>query len=115
MNAISFAFGAWVPILTFPTSQQPVIITGNYVNAGWGAFRLAMSLLIAWFYRRDKLRAREAAALANQIENDPRAAVTEDVKQGGYSGGSTPVDEKAKGLPHLCPLETPGGLATLGR
>jgi hypothetical protein len=94
MNALTFAFGAWVPILTFPTSQQPVIVVGNYVNAGFGIYGVAMAVAIAWYYRRDKRRA-QAAALSVPADTLPAVAYPgRDGGAGASEQAETPTEEK---------------------
>ncbi|KAI0129894.1 major facilitator superfamily transporter [Xylariales sp. AK1849] len=53
MNAFAYIFTAWVPIFTFPTSQQPYIVTGNYVTAGFGAAAALIALVIRHYNNRD--------------------------------------------------------------
>ncbi|ORY34542.1 major facilitator superfamily transporter [Naematelia encephala] len=63
MNAFSYIFTAWVPIFTFPTNKQPYIVTGNYVNAGFGAVALIVTLTMGYLHHRDTLRAKAAHEL----------------------------------------------------
>jgi ACS family pantothenate transporter-like MFS transporter len=56
MNAFAYIFTAWVPIFTFPTYKQPFIVTGNYVNAGFAAAALVLSVLIGYLHNRDVKR-----------------------------------------------------------
>ncbi|KAF0329596.1 major facilitator superfamily transporter [Colletotrichum asianum] len=56
MNAFAYIFTAWVPIFTFPANLQPYIVTGNYINAGFGACAALTALLIRHFYNRDLAR-----------------------------------------------------------
>jgi hypothetical protein len=53
MNAFAYIFTAWVPIFTFPTNQQPYIVTGNYITAGFGAAAVVVTLVIRHFHLRD--------------------------------------------------------------
>ncbi|CAH0002113.1 unnamed protein product [Clonostachys byssicola] len=53
MNAFAYIFTAWVPIFTFPTSQQPYIVTGNYITAGFGAAAAVTVLVMRYLHDRD--------------------------------------------------------------
>lgn len=74
-----------------------------------------MSLLIAWFYNRDKKRARQAAAAARASEQARSVGVEDVGHKYESSGTSTPTEEKTSvaEVPALAPLETPSGIATL--
>ncbi len=63
MNAFAYIFTAWVPIFTFPTAQQPNIVLGNYINAGFGGGALILALLIGYLSERDYKLARPAVNL----------------------------------------------------
>ncbi|KAL8279370.1 hypothetical protein RQP46_008182 [Phenoliferia psychrophenolica] len=64
MNAFAYIFTAWIPIFTFPTQQQPYIVTGNYVNAGFGFGMLCLALLIGFYSERDRKLATKTDAEA---------------------------------------------------
>ncbi|POS75534.1 major facilitator superfamily transporter [Diaporthe helianthi] len=53
MNAFAYIFTAWVPIFTFPANQQPYIVTGNYITAGFGAAGAITALVMRHFHNRD--------------------------------------------------------------
>jgi ACS family pantothenate transporter-like MFS transporter len=65
MNAFAYIFTAWVPIFTFPTSKQPYIVVGNYVNAGFGACALLLALAIGYLHNRDIKRAQTLEATSD--------------------------------------------------
>lgn len=56
MNAFAYIFTAWIPIFTFPTWKQPYITTGNYVNSGFAACALVLSVTIGFLHNRDVRR-----------------------------------------------------------
>jgi len=59
MNAFAYIFTAWIPIFTFPANEQPYIVMGNYVTAGFGLGAVLTVLAIRWFYLRDLERQRK--------------------------------------------------------
>lgn len=62
MNAFAYIFTAWIPIFTFPTWKQPYITTGNYVNGGFAAAALILSVTIGLLHDRDVRRKSVAEA-----------------------------------------------------
>jgi ACS family pantothenate transporter-like MFS transporter len=82
MNAFAYIFIAWVPIFTFPTSKQPVIIAGNYANAGFAAAGLVFAVLIGYMYKRDLAAAERAVQDQEALEGEK--------EKGSESGEETP-------------------------
>ncbi|KAH8892913.1 major facilitator superfamily transporter [Thozetella sp. PMI_491] len=73
MNAFAYIFTAWVPIFTFPTSQQPYIVTGNYITSGFGAAAAATVLVIRYFHNRDLKRAQQQQRSASSEDSESLA------------------------------------------
>jgi hypothetical protein len=69
MNAFAYIFTAWIPIFTFPTYQQPYIVMGNYVTAGFGFGAVLTVLAIRWFYLRDLERQRKNGGVGGVRES----------------------------------------------
>jgi MFS transporter, ACS family, pantothenate transporter len=63
MNAFAYIFTAWIPIFTFPANEQPYIVMGNYVTAGFGFGAVLTVLAIRWFYLRDVERTRKIGGI----------------------------------------------------
>jgi MFS transporter, ACS family, pantothenate transporter len=66
MNAFAYIFTAWIPIFTFPTYEQPYIVMGNYVTAGFGLGAVLTVLAIRWFYLRDVERQRKIGGVGRE-------------------------------------------------
>lgn len=76
MNAFAYIFSAWVPIFTFPTQKQPYIVTGNYINAGFGGGMVIFALIIAYFSERDRKRKdRNDSESVNESFNEKQASL----------------------------------------
>jgi len=84
MNAFAYIFTAWVPIFTFPTWQQPYIVAGNYITAGFGFCAVLTVLTMRHFYERDVREGRNNAG---------RGALVED-SEGGLSLGEGEVKKE---------------------
>ncbi|KAH6657273.1 major facilitator superfamily transporter [Truncatella angustata] len=69
MNAFAYIFTAWIPIFTFPTSQQPYIVTGNYITAGFGAAATITVLVIRHFHNRD-LKGQHAQRATSPVDSE---------------------------------------------
>jgi MFS transporter, ACS family, pantothenate transporter len=66
MNAFAYIFTAWIPIFTFPANEQPYIVMGNYVTAGFGFGAVLTVLAIRWFYLRDVERQRKIGGVGGE-------------------------------------------------
>lgn len=59
MNAFGYAFNAWLPLLTYPTTDSPRFKKGFVFTSVAFVAQFAITWLVWWFQRRE-LRQKEA-------------------------------------------------------
>ena len=74
MNSLSYAFNAWLPLLTYPASEAPRFKTGFIFSTCTFGMMFGITGLIAWLRRRE-IRKKEKSELSEVGQGEPYQVV----------------------------------------
>lgn len=63
MNAMGYAFNAWLPVLTYPQDQAPRFERGFIYSTVIFAAQFGITGLVAWLQRREQRKNEKAAMI----------------------------------------------------